>query len=104
MIRLLVVKQNEPFVPAKKLIIIPRSVLYGPFTKSHLRLFHPSGKQVRIVMKQFLFAFDMDKTIDSITAACLQCSALKKVLHFATQQTTSKPPETTVNAHLLLKL
>lgn len=42
--------------------------------------------QMRIVMKGFVFALDMDKAIDSITAACSQCSALKKVLHFATQQ------------------
>lgn len=41
---------------------------------------------MRIVMKGFVFALDMDKAIDSITAACSQCSALKKVLHFATQQ------------------
>lgn len=46
-------------------------------------------------MKQFFFAFDMDKAIDSITAACSQCSALKKVPHFASQQTTSNPPKTT---------
>lgn len=42
--------------------------------------------QMRIVMKGFVFSLDMDKAIDSITAACSQCSALKKVLHFATQQ------------------
>lgn len=49
---------------------------------------------MKIVMKRFFFVFDIDKAIDSITAACCQCSALKKVQHFATQQTTFDPPET----------
>lgn len=49
---------------------------------------------MKIVMKRFFFVFDMDKVIDSITAACCQCSALKKVPHFATEQTTFDPPET----------
>lgn len=49
---------------------------------------------MKIVMKRFFFALDMDKAIDSITAACSQCLALKKVSHFATEQTTSDPPET----------
>lgn len=39
---LLVVKRNESFVPAKELIIIPRSVLHGPLTSIHLQLSHPS--------------------------------------------------------------
>lgn len=39
----------------------------------------------------------MDKTIDSITAACSQWLTLKKLTHFANQQTTSDPPETIGN-------
>ena len=33
---LLVVKRNDPFVPSKELIIIPRSVLHGLLTSIHL--------------------------------------------------------------------
>lgn len=39
----------------------------------------------------------MDKTIDSITAACYQWLTLKKLTHFANQQTPSDPPETIGN-------
>lgn len=45
-------------------------------------------------MKRFFFALDIKKCIDSITAACSQYSALKKVTHFATGQTTTDPLET----------
>lgn len=91
---LLVVRRNEPFVPAKELIIIPRSVLHGLLTSIHLQLSPSSANQMNIVMNQFFFALDIDKAIDSITAACSQSSALKNVQHFATEQTTSDPPET----------
>lgn len=46
---LLVVKQNEPFMPAKKLIIISRSVLHGLLTSIHLQLSHPSANQIRLL-------------------------------------------------------
>lgn len=36
-------QQNEPFVSAKELIIIPRSVLHRILTSIHLQLFHPSA-------------------------------------------------------------
>lgn len=91
---LLVVRRNEPFVSAKELIIIPRSVLHGLLTSIHLQLSHSSANQKKIVMKRFFFALDMDKAIASITAACSQSSTLKNVPHFATEQTTSDPPET----------
>lgn len=91
---LLVVKWNKPFVPVKELIIIPRSVLHGLLTSIHLQLSHPSANLMKIVMKRFFFALDMDKAIDSITEACSQCSALKQVPYFATEQTTSSPHET----------
>ncbi|XP_056001758.1 uncharacterized protein LOC130048742 [Ostrea edulis] len=91
---LLVVKRNDPFVPSKELIIIPRSVLHGLLTSIHLQLAHPSANQMKTIMKRFFFALDMDKEIDSITSACSQCSALQKIPNFIIDQTTSDPPET----------
>ena len=76
---LLVVKRNDPFVPSKELIIIPRSVLHGLLTSIHLQLSHPSANQMKTIMKRFFYALDMDKAIDSITSACSQCSALQKI-------------------------
>lgn len=57
-----------------------------------------------IIMKRFFFALDIDEAIDGITiaAACFQCSALKKVPHFATQQSLSDPPETIGSVLLFL--
>ena len=79
---LLVVKRNDPFVPSKELIIIPRSVLQGVLTSIHLKLSHPSVNQMKTIMKRVFDALDMDKAIDSITSACSQCSALQKVPQF----------------------
>lgn len=60
---LLVVKRNKPFVSAKDLMIIPRSVLHGLLTSIHLQLSHPSSNQMKIVMKRFFFALDIEKAL-----------------------------------------
>lgn len=87
---LLVAKRNEPFVPANELLIFRRSVLHGLVTSIHLQISRPSANQMK---KRFFFALDMNKAIDSFTAACSQCSALKKGKHFSNEQNTSDPPE-----------
>ena len=100
---LLVFKRNDPFVPSKELIIIPRSVLRGQLTSIHLQISPPSAKQMKTIMKRVFYALDMDKVIDSITSACSQCSALQKVPQFVIEKSTSDPPET-VGRHLPLTL
>lgn len=75
---LLVVKRNKPFVPAKDLMIIPRSVLYGLLTSIHLQLSHPSANQMKIVMKRFFFALDIEKALIEIQQLVLTTQQSRK--------------------------
>lgn len=44
-------------------MIIPISVLHGLLTSIHLQLSHPSANQMKIVMKRFFFALDIEKAL-----------------------------------------
>ena len=90
---LLVVKHNEPFEDTKDCIIIPRQVLHGFITSLHLRLHHPSCHQLKIMMKRYFFALDLDKAIEDMTNGCHHCAALKKIPNTAIEQSSEDPPE-----------
>jgi hypothetical protein len=91
---LLVVKRNEPLTPSRERIIVPRQVLEGLLTALHIRLSHPSSHQFKAVVKRYLFALDMDKTIDWVSKACHQCSALQQTPTARIEQSSCSPPET----------
>ena len=67
---LFVVRRNEPLVPSRECIIVPRQALDGVLTALHLRLNHPSSYQLKTVVKRYLYALDMDKAVDRVSA-CL---------------------------------
>lgn len=46
---LLVVKRDEPLVPTRKCIIVPRQVLDGLLTALHIQLNHPYSNQLEAV-------------------------------------------------------
>jgi len=90
---LLVVKRNEPFVPVRECIIIPRQVLDGLLTALHIQLSHPTSHQLKNVVKRYLYAPDMDKAVDRVTSGCHSCAALRQTPTVQQEQTTSAPPE-----------
>ena len=90
---LLVVQRNEPLLPSRECIVVPRQVLDGLLTALHLRLSHPSAHQLKLATRRYFFALDIDKSIDRITSGCHMCASLKKKPHTVVDQSTSSPPE-----------
>ena len=90
---LLVVCRNEPLAPCREAIVVPRQVLDGLLTALHLKLDHPSRHQMKMVVRRYFFALDMDKHINSVCDGCHQCAALLNTPHTLIEQTTSDPPD-----------
>ena len=90
---LLVVKRNDPLVPTRECIVVPRQVLEGLLTALHIQLSHPSSNQLKAGTKRYLYALDIDKAIDRVTQGCHQCAALRQTPKACEEQTTSLPPE-----------
>ena len=90
---LLVVERNEPLVPTRECIVIPRQLLTGLLTASHIQLSHPSSNQFKAVTKRYLYALDIGKANDRVTKACHQCAALRQTPKARKGQSTSLPPE-----------
>ena len=90
---LLVVKRNEPFVPVRECIIIPRQALDGLLTALHIQLSHPTSHQLKNVVKRYLHALDMDKAVDRVTSGCHSCATLRQTPTVQQEQTTSAPLE-----------
>ena len=61
-------------------------------TALHLRLNHPSPYQLKTVVKRYLYALDMDKAVDRVSAACHPCAALRQTPSARIQQSTSLQP------------
>lgn len=91
---LLVVPRNDPLLPSKELIIVPRSVLHGLVTALHLKLDHPSKHQLQLVMKRHFYALDINSAIDQITDSCHICSSLQKFPESLVTQSSDDPPDT----------
>ncbi|MCG7866391.1 MAG: hypothetical protein JAY74_08440, partial [Candidatus Thiodiazotropha taylori] len=91
---LLVVPRNDPLLPTRELIIVPRSVLHGLLTALHLKLDHPSKHQLLLVMKRNFYALDMSNAIEVVTDSCHVCSSLKKFPESFVTQSSEDPPET----------
>ena len=72
--------------------MVPRQVLDGLLTALHLKLDHPSRHQMKMVVRRYFFALDMDKHIDSVCDGCHHLAALLNTPHTLIEQTTSDPP------------
>lgn len=90
---LLVVKCNEPLVPSKEKIVVPRLLLDGVLSALHVQLDHPSSHQLKKVVQRFLYALDMDKAIERTSKGCHTCASLLNVPHTSIVQSTMDPPE-----------
>ena len=91
---LLVVHSDQPFHPTRERIIVPRTVLHGLLTATHIRLNHPSAHQMKILVSRYFFALDLDKAIQDSVSNCHHCSSLKTTKHFMKPQSTQPPPDT----------
>ncbi len=88
---LVVVRRNEPLAPARECIVVPRQILDGLLTAQHIQLDHPSSHQLKSIIHRYFFALDMDKSIDTVTADCQQCAALRTVPSTIQLQSSSDP-------------
>ena len=88
---LLVVPRNDPLLPSKELIIVPRSVIHGLVTALHLKLDHPSKHQLQLVMKRHFYALDITTAVDQVTDSCHICSSLQKFPESLVTQTSDDP-------------
>ena len=64
---LLVVRRHEPLSPSRECIIVPRQALDGLLTALHIQLSHPSCHQLKMVVKRYLYALDLDKAVARVS-------------------------------------
>ena len=90
---LLVVQHQEPLSPPRERIIVPRQALYGLLTALHIQLHHPSCHQLKMVVKRYLFALDLDKAVSHVSDGCHSCAAIRSSPTARVDQSTSPSPE-----------
>ena len=90
---LLVVKSQEPLCCYSECIIVPRQVLHGILSALHIKLEHPTEHQLKMVLKGYLYALDMDRAIASVSQACHICASIHNTPAACIEQLTCEPPE-----------
>ena len=73
---LLVLRRHEPLSPSRECIIVPRQVLDGLLTALYIQLSHPSCHQLKMVVKRYLYALDLDKAVSRVSDGCHSCVAI----------------------------
>ena len=76
---LLVVRDHQPFQPPRERLVFPHSVLDGLLTALHILFSHLSKYQTKRLFSQYLFALDVDKTIDLVSSSCLICESVESI-------------------------
>ena len=89
---LLVVKKQDPLLPSKELIIVPRSVVQGLIMSLHIQLDHPSRHQLKMVCSRQFHALDLDAVIEQATTGCHVCASLYKAPKHIIEQSSQDPP------------
>ena len=90
---LLVVRRHEPLSPSRECIIVPRQALDGLLTALHIQLNHPSCHQLKMVVKRYLYALDLDKAVSRVSDGCHSCAAIRSSPTARIDQSTSPPPD-----------
>ena len=90
---LLVVQCHEPLSPSRECIIVPRQALDGLVTAFDIHLGHPSCHQLKMVVKRYLFALDLDEAVSHVSDGCHSCAAIRNSPTARIDQSTSPPPE-----------
>ena len=86
---LLVVKRNEPLVPTRECIIVPRQVLDSLLSALHFYLSHQL-----MVTQRYLFAVVIDNAVDRVTTSYKLRALLRTAPTTVIKQSTNLPPET----------
>ena len=90
---LLVVKRNDSLSPTRECIIVPRKVLDGLVTALHIQPDHPSSYQLKQIMHRYMFALDLDKSVETTSCSCHHCASLRNTPNLPSTQSTADPPE-----------
>ena len=90
---LLVVRRHEPLSPSRECIIVPRQALDGLLTALHIQLSHPSCHQLKMVVKRYLYALDLDKAVSRVSDGYHSCAACRSSPTARIDQSTSPPPD-----------
>ena len=59
----------------------------------HIQLCHPSGHQLKSVVKRYLFTLDMDNAIDRTTRGSHVCASLRQTPQVRIEQSSNPPPD-----------
>lgn len=86
---LLVLQCNEPLTLTEECIIVPRQVLDSLVMALHIQLNHPSAHPLKMVIIWYLFALDVDKSIECVTKGCHLCASHLKCPHTIVEQSTT---------------
>lgn len=70
-----------------------RQALDGLLTALHIQLSHKSCHQLKMVVKRYLFALDLDKAVSRVSDGCHSCAALRNSPTARIDQSTSPPPD-----------
>ena len=76
---MLIVRSDEVSSAVKERIVVPREVIKGLLVSLHLKLDHPTTNQLKMVVRRYFYALDMDDAIEEVAPSCHTCSSLKKV-------------------------
>ncbi|KAK3090592.1 hypothetical protein FSP39_012951 [Pinctada imbricata] len=90
---LLVAHRQDPLGPLNELIIVPRNVLDGLLTATHIRMDHPTKHQMLLLVKRKFYALDLSQAIDRVCDSCHTCASLQKVPTSYIEQSSDLPPE-----------
>ena len=90
---LLIVRNDDVNSTVSERIVVPRSIFNGLLVSLHLKLDHPTMHQLKLVVRRYFFALDMDSLIDEVSHSCHTCAALQEVSHTLEKQSTSDPPD-----------
>ena len=90
---LLVVRRHESLSPSRECIIVPRQALDGLLTALHIQLSHPSCHQLKMVVKRYIYALDLDKAVSRVSDECHSCAAIRSSPTARIDQSTSPPPD-----------
>ena len=90
---LLIVKNQQPLCRYSESIIVPRQVLHGVLSALHIKLEHPTEHQLKMVVKRYLYALDMDRAIASVSQSCHTCASIRNTPATCIEQSTCDPPE-----------
>ena len=77
---MLIYRDEVPFHPVRKRIVVPKSVLDGLLTAVHIHLDHSAQSQLKQVCNRYFYALDLNKAQNLISANCHYCISLRSFL------------------------